>query len=164
MRSLVLALMLCASTASAQSVTARQQKYHFTTTGGNIKLLNQVALNAASASRTVTLQLGTSPWASGWVNVHWQIDATRAAYTTLTMVCLTSINGGVSYANMNSLAVVSGTGTLSTFTWSKTIASTTNEGVDMDVSLFDYIKCTFGGTSGGASDLVDVYAVAGGAQ
>lgn len=168
MRSLLWVLALIYTVpAFGQSMTARQQRYRFTTSAGSSKLLNQIALNATAADRTVTLQIsggGATNGGSGWSNVHWQVDATRAAYTALTMACTTSINSGTSYANMNSLAVVSGTGTLSTFTWIKPTSSSTNEGIDMDVSLFDTVKCVFGGTSAGATDLVDVYAVAGGAQ
>lgn len=151
---LLIVLLLAPLAASAQTVAPKQLRKNYYSATGTRKLLSGIALNAASGTRTVTLTT------ADFAQVVWQVNLTRVAAITIVLTCTGSIDGGTTYGNMNSVAVSAGAATLSTLVWTKTVSATTKELVAMDVQALDKIQCVFSGASGGASDLVDVYAIA----
>ena len=90
----------------------------------------------------------------------WQVDYTYNAGTALTMTCTASANNAVSYANINTVSISGGTATLSTVTWTKAVVASTNELISVDTNGYDFLRCVFSVTGGGASDLLDVAAQA----
>lgn len=123
------------------------------TSTGSEKLLDAVAGNASAATRTITITIE-----DGWTDLGLQVDATRNAYTAITLTATCSKNHGTTYGNVNTVEPA-GSGALSVFTatWTKTTSSTTNETFDLDASKCDHIKLVVGLTGGGASDAMDAY-------
>jgi hypothetical protein len=117
------------------------------------KVLNAVALNAAAASRTFVLTV------AGLSKVTIQVDLTRDAATDLSLTCSVSLNGGSSYAQLHSTSVAAGVGTMSAYSDVKAGTASVNVPFEYDVRTYDKIRCTVAGTSGGAADLVTVYAI-----
>lgn len=149
---LALAVILAPALASAQTT---QTRVKYKTPQGSLKLLSAVALNASAGLRTVTVPTG------GYSRVTWHVDLTRVAATTLTMTCKASLNNGTTFADVTSMDVASGVGTLTPFTWSLAVSANASAIIDMSVGTYDFLRCAFGGASAGGSDLVDVYATAG---
>lgn len=153
------------ATASAQAVAPKMGVSRYgTRVGGTTKqykVLDSVALNAADASRTFSLDV------SGYSSLSVQVDLTRTAATDLQLTCSVSLNGGVSFGSLTSTSVSSGTGTISVFhdvctigAGSTCLTGTGNIVLDYDVRKYDAFKCVVSGTSGGANDIVNVYVVA----
>jgi hypothetical protein len=123
------------------------------TSAGSEKLLAAVAADASASTRTITV-----PIEDGWTDIGLQVDATRVAYTAITVTATCSRNHGTSYGNLNTVEPA-GSGGLNVYTatWTKTTSSTTNETFDFDASKCDYMKFVVGLTTGGTTDLMDAY-------
>jgi hypothetical protein len=153
----MLAGLLYLGIASAQSTAPGLRTHRYGTrvagTLKQFKVLDGAALNAAAASRTFTLDV------SGMSVVSIQIDLTRTAATDLQLTCLASLNGGVSYGEISSTSVSGGTGTMTAYHDVFPLSANHNLIFDYYVGTKDNLKCTVSGTSGGANDTIDVYAV-----
>lgn len=160
-----LAFLLCALTSTAAyGATAvpplsgggerpRARVRSLATSTGSAKLLDAVAGNASAASRTITI-----PIEDGWTEVALQIDTTRVAHTAITVTATCSLNGGVTYGNINSVEGA-GSGAYDVFsaTWTKASTASTSELFNFGVGLCDSMKFVVGLTTGGASDFLTAY-------
>lgn len=118
-------------------------------------ILDGVALNATASARTLTLPLDQK-----FNRVKVTIELTRSAATTLDATVSGTLGGGSTAAEIQSGAISSGVRTLSDLSDSKTVAGSVNIITEFDVAGLDSLELVFSGTSGGGSDLIDVYAVA----
>lgn len=152
---LVLAVLLAPVSVFAQQSSQSRVIYSNPTNGARA-LLSGVALNAAANLRTISLSV------AGRSNLSIQVDLTRVAATTLTMSCKSSLNGGLTYADITDQIVTSGVGTLAPHVWSRDVTGgSSGTIIDMSVGTYDAVQCVFSGASAGASDLISVYAIGG---
>jgi hypothetical protein len=123
-------------------------------TTNRYKVLAGIALNAAEAARTVTLDV------HDMAVVSLGIVLTHTAATDLQVAPYVSFDGGTTWVRRTSTSVAAGTGTISEYT--DVFAVDGNEAIEVayDVRTADKLKLVISGTSGGAADLIDVYATA----
>jgi hypothetical protein len=159
---LSLVMLVFAATAQAAPPIGRApgtSTLRFTAAGAtcasnSCKVLSAVALNATASTRTVTLPV------AGYSRLTLQVELTRVAATDVQVTCTGSINGGGTYAQETSVTISAGTGTLAAY--HDVFATTTSQNflTKYDVRGIDKIACVLSGTSAGATDLIDVYALA----
>lgn len=150
------AIVMASSAYAAKDRTVRTLVYRNSSTN-NIKLLDGVALNASAATRTITVELGPD---GDYRSLVVQVDFTHNAATTLVLTPTCSINGGASYASVLTGSVSSGTEDVDAHVVSMGVAGSVNNKYEFNVVGCDAFKIVFSGASGGASDLIDVYAKA----
>jgi hypothetical protein len=154
-RGLISFLFALLAPALAMAQAQGRLRYYNVATGNN-KLLAGVALNAAVGLRTITLAVG------GRNRLSIQVNLTRAAAATLTMSCKASLDDGATFADVTDQIITAGVGTLTPHVWTRDVSGgSSNTAIDLSVGTYDAIQCLFGGQSGGASDLIDVYAIGG---
>ena len=160
---LVFCCLLFSATAQAQVVAPKMQRVKYSGKAGTAfcsdtgacKVLDGVAANASAALRTFVLKT------YGYSVVGVQVNYTRSSGTALVLTCTGSRDGGVTYGEIDSVNISAGVGTMSPFYLTKTTSTTGNYNFDgLDVRRFDYVSCILAVTSGGTSDLADVYAIA----
>jgi hypothetical protein len=158
---LILATAIPANAAPPSAVSPVMSRLKFTSAGatcatstGACKVLDGIALNASSSSRTFTLPV------SGYSKLTVQANLTRSAATDLQLICTASLDGGSTYGSITSTSVSGGTGTVSAYHDVITVGASGNYLLEYDTRTYDYIKCVVSGTSGGSSDTVTIYAVA----
>jgi hypothetical protein len=119
---------------------------------GSFKLLDAVALNAAEATRTITVTTGRN---FSKLAVVSDLDHTAATDLTIQFFC--SLDGVV-FGRLQSRSISAGTATLSNFTDSKVISASATILTEYDVRACESVRLIYAGASGGASDLLTVYA------
>jgi hypothetical protein len=137
---------------SAYDASAQQQGEHVWKDLGRI--MNAVACNAASATRTWTASAGQG---AGYGLGIFQIDLTRVAATDVGLICYGSLNNGTTWAQLRACSVSSGVCTSSGASWVETVGASTNVLWRVDFLGSPDIKCTFSCTTGGGTDLVSMY-------
>jgi hypothetical protein len=155
------------------SAAQNAKDFHFTlsTSTNDYNLLENVALNAAEALRTVTLPLGRArpELAPGYDLVRIKVALVQSAATTVVVTPSCSLDNGVTYAAFPAKACTGGacslqaevdTYTLSGGELGADFASFMQE---YDVRGCSMLKLVFSGASGGANDLISVQAAAAGA-
>lgn len=120
---------------------------NFVSATGATELLDGVALNAAAASRTLTLDLKKQ-----YSKLLVVVNLTRSAATDLSVTPSLSLDGVV-YAQF----VLNSAGTLTNYAPVKAVSGNDVIPFEFDVRGLESIKMVFAGTSGGGSDLIDVY-------
>lgn len=135
---------------------------HEFTTGGSRDLLDGVALNAAEASRTLTLDLTTGDTLSAigkFSKVEVFVSYTYSAATTVTATATRSIDGTL-YCRRTTRNTVSGASSVflqgDTYT---TGAADADFSLEYDVRGLSSLKIVFGGAGADGSDLITVQAV-----
>ncbi|MEM6533888.1 MAG: hypothetical protein AAF654_14805 [Myxococcota bacterium] len=146
-----LAVLLGSVTAEAQSRAPKTSALQIRASLTGLRVLDNVALNATAADRTVTVRSSQS-WAKALVFV----DLTRAAATSLDATFLCSPDG-TTFFKRQSQAISGGTSTLSDFTYTKAVTGSEAIYIESDVRGCQEWRMVFSGTSAGGSDLVDVY-------
>ena len=122
--------------------------------------LSRVAGNAAAASRTVTLDVRRVSKLS-CVVTYQKLGGSSASAVTIQSYYKPYYDSS-SWGLGQSMSISSGTGTMSDYTWSKTIStSQTSFAVDVPVMPWAQTKLIVTATSGGASDLIWLYCVGG---
>lgn len=122
--------------------------------------LDGVALNAAAASRTATINTRRL-----WGKLVFTLDYTYSAATAVTVTMTCDIGGGA-YGSLTART----TGTTTMYTRAVTDTVCDNDGatdapacasatlnLEYDVRACDNVKLLVGSTAGGASDLIDGY-------
>jgi hypothetical protein len=130
-----------------------QNVMRFKTSAGSYNLLDGVALNAAAASRTITLTLN---WSFSGVIISYQ--ATRDAYTDVTVTCTESLTYPVILASPVTRNCSSGTCERAPIIDVETSSVSHNQTLRYSTEGVFQIVCVFSGTSAGASDLITVQA------
>lgn len=128
-----------------------------------VNLLNAVALNAASANRTLKLQ--TAAQIASLVSVFGQVTIavqyTFGTASTVTATCLASLDGGLTYNAIQASTVVAGVDTLNDYVASKTTGSANhNFCFTIPVKGYTNIEVVFSGAGAGGGDLITVQATA----
>jgi hypothetical protein len=156
----LVAVISASSIAAAQPVAPLQQRQRFGSDGmacrtqaASCKLLDGVALNAVAASRTFTLAT------VGFGKVTVQANLTRTAATDLRLTCTASLDEGASYGSVTSTSIAAGTGTVSAYVDVFAVSGSANVLLEYDVRTYDKLRCVVSGTSGGANDLITIYAI-----
>ena len=145
-------LALLATLAASPHVQARQDEPYVRNVALG-QLLTGVALNAAEASRTITLAVGYYK-AAGVVCV---VDYTYSAATDVQVAFTGQLAGALeAYGSRQSKAISSGTGTLSDYTEVKAVSADAVFILEYGVRAYRNVKLVFSGTSAGAGDTVDV--------
>lgn len=125
----------------------------YKTAAGSVTLLDDVALNATAATRTITLNT------FGLSKVCVLVFYTYAAATTLVATPSVSADG-TNYASVTSRNITAGSSTVSVFADTYTTgAADADLALEFDVTGKVSLKVVFSGASAGASDLIDVQAV-----
>lgn len=146
--------LLLPSVASAQTAPATKYYEHKNTASTNeYNLLEGVALNAAAASRTITLTL-KKKWSKTRVSVFF----TRTAATTVTALMSCSIDG-TNYAPVQARRIASGVATLNDLVDTKNVSGNDIFMAEYDVRGCQKAQVLFGGAGAGGSDTVNVQAV-----
>lgn len=118
-------------------------------------ILDGIALNATASARTVVV-----PLYKKFNKVLVTTELTQDSATTLD-IAVTMTQNGSGEASIQAGSISSGTRTLSTFVDQRPNVS---ESIDIEteygVAGYDSITFVWSGTSGGASDLIDVYITA----
>lgn len=153
----LLAAVLAAAPAGAQVVGP----VHMTVpqNGTGKVLINNVALNAAAASRTLTLSTaaGSLP-VRGYGVLVLSVKRTRNAGSDLTMTCTQSPDGGTTdfpLAECES-AAASGVCTYYQQTWKDAGSVSANWTWRVDILGYSEVECVFASTSANGSDLLTV--------
>ena len=115
-------------------------------------VIDGIAANAAEASRTAVIDVHSAS------SIGFDVSLVWAAASALTVQLYKSADGGVTYARVPSIAVASGTGTLSDYTASLAVSADDSTYLDLDVSNATHCMIIVGATGGGASDLISVRA------
>lgn len=149
---LVAVIVACAARANAAERAPVTEVLRFTNTAStnDFNLLEQVALNAAAGTRTVTLTTGRR-----WPTLRVSVFFTHSAATTVTMVTSCSMDG-TNYATVQAGALSGGTRTLTDLTDSKPVSGNTNFHFSVGVKTCEKVQLLFGGASAGANDKVNV--------
>lgn len=142
--------LLCALTLAPSLAMATTQGRHSTAPQGT--LLSAVACNASAANRTLSL---SNP--DGYGVAILQFDFTYNAATAITLTCNVSLDGGTTYAPLQSCAVSSGVCTSTDASWSKAVSANDDWAWRIDFLSAPNVQCTVACTGGGASDTVTVY-------
>lgn len=119
-------------------------------------VLNAVACNASAATRTWTASAGAG---AGFGLGVFQLDFNyTAGGDPVTWTCYGSLNGGTTWAELQSCSVSSGTCTSTDAVWSKATGGANDDWIlRVDFLGVSDVKCTFACTGGGASDTVSVF-------
>lgn len=172
---LALALLLCASSALAQTTATgtttgqtpsivapalRRIKFSgnagtaYCNPNGACPVLNSVAANASSAARTFLLFVG------GYSVLKLQLNYTYSSGSAEVLSCSESLDGGATFGNVTSTAIAAGAGTVSSYSDNLAVSANVNITLGYDVRTDDWVKCTWSATGGGSSDKVTVFATA----
>lgn len=156
-RLFLLALVCVPANVYAQSsaVGSKQLRYQYRTVSGSYNLLSGVALNASSATRTITLATG------GYDKIDVCFQATRSAYTDVQVTPTCSVDGGTNYSNIPSVSISSGTGTNSAYHDVVTTSSSVSMCFQYAANNCSHMKFVFSGSNAGSSDLLTAQATAG---
>lgn len=137
--------------------------YRLMGSSNTFNLLEGVALNTSAGTRTITLDLADAAKANkveGFGKIRVAVFFTYAAATTVTAQFTCSLDG-TNYGRTTSRSTSAGASTVSlqsdTYT---TGAANANLILEYDVRGCRKAQVLFGGASAGASDLVNVQAVA----
>ena len=150
MRHAILVLLLSTAALAAPPTAPVTNVQAFT---ASTEVLTAVALNAAAATRTVTIVTGKL-FSGLLVDVRY----TYSAATTVT-VTPTCTHDGTNYVSMTTASISGGARTLSVLADTYTTGGASAAlGVSYDVSACQAVKLVFGGASAGAGDLVTVRA------
>ncbi len=115
-------------------------------------ILEGVALNAATALRTITLNT------EGLSRIKVLVFATRAAYDSITAAFSCSRDGD-NYAPITSRAISAGDSKVSVMVDTITTSVSVNYLLEYDVVGCHSVQVLFGGASAGSSDLANVQAI-----
>jgi len=115
-------------------------------------MLEDVALNAAAATRTLTL---TVPSAAH--KLRLAVFLTRTAATNVRITPTGSFDG-TNYAEWTSRSTLAGVGTLTDFYDLHAVSGDKDFATEYDVTGLKKVKLVFSGASAGAADLVNVQA------
>lgn len=127
---------------------------HFKTAANSFLLLDDIALNATAADRTITLTLDRK-----YAKVVIGIDFEHNAATTVTATPTVSYDGSVFFSKTTK-SCASGTCTVYQRTDSNPVSGDEEFELEFDVRGLEKLKIVFAGASAGASDTIDVQAVA----
>jgi len=126
------------------------------------KLRNERTIGAGelglSAVTLAAARTSSSFDVSGWSYLVLYVNFTYAAASDNTITIEFSPDKGTTWFMDQTIAVSSGTATLSDLTYSKTLSASDTYRVVLTLHSDDYARITIDGTSGGASDLVTVTA------
>ena len=150
-RILALGALLGALALGATPAQAQEGKHRWRDVG---TVLNAVACNASAGTRTWTATSGSG---AGFGLAAFQFDFTYNAATAVTWTCFGSLDGGTTYAELQSCSVSSGTCTSTDAVWSKAVSASDDWIWRVDFLGLSDIKCTLACTGGGASDTTIVY-------
>lgn len=132
--------------------------------GSRAPLCSTVLFNASGSTKLINAgALNGSPSFSLTLNKEWSklivvVDHTNVAATDITTTVTATLDGSVSFTPQSG-AISAGTRTLSNLTDSKTVSADVIFSIEYDVRGYQSISITFDGTSSGATDLIDVYAI-----
>jgi hypothetical protein len=133
--------------------TAPAKSYNPTATNTR-NALEDVALNAAAGSRTITVPLGGN---YKTLKLFVWLDYTAA--TTL-VVTPSESTDGTNFASVASRSIVAGAGTVTSYTDTKAAGADVDMALQYNVEGLKAIKFVVSGASGGAADFVDAQWVA----
>lgn len=121
---------------------------------GSINLIDDGACTDSEANRTITKQIRDF----SRLVVALQITDANDSVTAATIDCRCSIDRGLTYNRIPSVAISSGTGTLSSFEYSWDPSGDTLKNISpfYDIWGCHYIQCIFDFTGDGAGDTFDV--------
>lgn len=153
----LLALLLLAAVPASADIGPEHLLVPVTGTGK--VLINDVALNAAAGSRTLTLSTaaGSLP-ARGFGVLVLSVKRTRVAGTDLTMTCTQSPDGGTTDYGLAECesAAASGVCTFYQQTWKDPGSASVNWTWRVDILGYSELECVFASASAGANDKLTV--------
>lgn len=154
--SFVLALALPASALAVSGDTQPPASgLRFRTAGGSVDLLSGVALNAAAATRTITVPTGLK---FGKLRVGVAYTYSAATTVTATMTC--SMDGTTYYRLMSRSCTLGACDDYKLTDTYTTSAASQDYMLEYDVRGCNSVKVLFGGAGAGAGDLITVQATA----
>ena len=152
---LLLALLAPSVAMAAPSAPTTRTKWFPNASSTNrFNLLEGVALNAAAATRTITVTLNNK-----YSEIKVIIDLTRSASTDMTFAFSGSFDG-TKFGDVTSRKISTGVTTISQMTESNPGTASRTLLITWDVLGLNAAKIVFGGTAADGSDLVDVQVVA----
>ncbi len=113
-------------------------------------LLSGVAANAGAAALTAEVDVDHGS------DVTFDVSIAQVAATSLNAQLYKSVDGGVSYARVPSVAISAGTGTASDYTITEAITGDNDMAIDLSCRACTHVKIIVSADGGGATDLITV--------
>ena len=146
------------------SIAGAGQAYPVRNTASSnvLNVLEGVALNAAAATRTINIPLGTilpEPRSRGFNKIRVSLFLTRTAYTTVTAQFSCS-HDGTNFARLTTRTCADGACAINLQSDTRTTSVSEEFTLEYDVRGCSDVRVLLGGASAGASDLVDAQVTA----
>lgn len=150
---LILSL-LCSANALANDVEGKARVYPIGT------VLSAVALNAAEATRTASVELKTKGRLGYDIAIFDVAHTNDSGALTITMTCYRDRTGGTALTSiLQDCSVSSGTCTSSDAVWSKAVTASKTWPWRVDITaITGAVNCVFAAAGAGASDTITVTA------
>lgn len=152
-----------APSAMAQAIQGKKVRYQYTTSTGDKRLLNAVALNASANTRTIIVQTDApsgSP-AGGYDLLTFLVNYTAGTATDVRAQIFGSLDGGITYGAAQSSAIAGGVDTLSDYIAVKSVTANKAYTFTANIDNYTHVKVVFSGTGAGSGDLLTVYCIGG---